>query len=194
MDRFLQSLKDIDAINAEDPHLETADGQPYPKELLYSQRMTAMLHELEPDASEILRLAARSQHIKRWAIPRDSFPMDRKGYLQWRANLKRFHGELAGSIMAKNGYSQEEIEKVDDLLNKRGLKTDPEAQTLEDVACLIFLKYYFDDFLTQHDEEKLVNILQKTWRKMSGRGRQAALSLGLSSAATGLVQKALATR
>ncbi len=194
MDRFLQSLKDIDAINAEDPHLETADGQPYPKELLYSQRMTAMLHELEPDASEILRLAARSQHIKRWAIPRDSFPMDRKGYLQWRANLKRFHGELAGSIMAKNGYSQEEIGKVDDLLNKRGLKTDPEAQTLEDVACLIFLKYYFDDFLTQHDEEKLVNILQKTWRKMSGRGRQAALSLGLSSAATGLVQKALATR
>lgn len=192
MDKFLRSLKDIDSINAEDPHLETADGQTYPKELLYSQRMTAMLNEFEPDASEILRLAARSQHIKRWSIGRDSFPMDRKGYLQWRTQLKKFHSELAGSIMKKNGYSPEEIDRVDDLLNKRGLKTDPEAQTLEDVACLVFLKHYFDDFLTQHEEEKLVNILQKTWRKMSDKGHKAALSLDLSTAATGLIKKALA--
>lgn len=192
MDRFLQSLKDIDAINAEDPHLETVDGQPYPKELLYSQRMTAMLNEFEPDASEMLRLAARAQHIKRWSISRDSFPMDRKGYLQWRTQLKKFHGELAGSIMAKNGYSTGEISRVDDLLNKRGLKTDAEAQTLEDVACLVFLKYYFDDFLTQHDEEKLINILQKTWRKMSDKGHKAALNLTLSTASESLIEKALA--
>jgi hypothetical protein len=192
MDRFLQCLKEIDAINAEDPHLETVDGQTYPKELRYSQRMTAMLNEFEPDASEILRLAARSQHIKRWSIPRDSFPMDRKGYLQWRTQLKKFHGELTGSIMAKNGYSTEEISRVDDLLNKRGLKADPEAQALEDVACLVFLRHYFDDFLTQHDEEKLLNILEKTWKKMSEKGRKAALSLDLSPSATALIQKALA--
>lgn len=192
MDRFLQSLKDIDSINAEDPHLETVEGQTFPKELLYSQRMTAMLNEFEPDATEILRLSARSQHIKRWSIPRDNFPMDRKGYLQWRTQLKKFHGELAGSIMAQNGYSTEEIGRVDDLLNKRGLKTDAEAQTLEDVACLVFLKYYFDDFLTQHDDEKLVNILQKTWRKMSDKGRKSALSLHLSATAKVLIEKALA--
>jgi hypothetical protein len=191
MDRFLQSLKDIDSINAEDPHLDTVEGQTFPKELLYSQRMTAMLNEFEPDATEILRLSARAQHIKRWSIARDSFPMDRKGYLQWRTQLKKFHGELAGSIMAKNGYSIEEIGRVDNLLNKRGLKTDVEAQTLEDVACLVFLKYYFDDFLTQHDDEKLVNILQKTWRKMSDKGRKAALSLDLSTAAQALIEKAL---
>ena len=193
MDRFLQCLKDIDSINAEDPHLETVDGQTYPKELRYSQRMTAMLNEFEPDASEMLRLAARAQHIKRWSIARDSFPMDRKGYLQWRTQLKKFHGELAGSIMAQNGYSTEEISRVDDLLNKRSLKTDPEAQALEDVACLVFLKYYFDDFITQHDEEKLINILQKTWRKMSDKGQKSALSLDLSPSATALVEKALAS-
>lgn len=192
MDRFLQSLKDIDAINAEDPHLEKKDGQTFPKELLYSQRMTQMLNEFEPNVSEVLRLAARAQHIKRWSISRDSFPMDRKGYLQWRTQLKKFHGELTGSIMAKNGYSTEEISRVDDLLNKRGLKTDVEAQTLEDVACLVFLKHYFDDFLTQHDEEKLVNILQKTWKKMSEKGQQTALSLDLSPQATALVKKAIA--
>ncbi len=192
MNRFLQTLKDIDAINAEDPHLEVFDGQTYPKELLYSQRMTAVLGELEPGASEMLQLAARSQHIKRWSIPRESFPMDRKGYLQWRSQLKKFHGELTGSIMAKNGYSTDEIARVDDLLNKRGLKTDPEAQTLEDVACLVFLKYYFDDFITQHDEEKLVSIIRKTWRKMSETGQQTALSLPLSSNGKALVQKALA--
>lgn len=192
MDRFQQCLKDIDEINAEDPHLETVDGQTYPKELRYSQRMTAMLNEFEPDASEMLRLAARAQHIKRWSIPRDSFPMDRKGYLQWRTQLKKFHGELAGSIMAKNGYSTEEISRVDDLLNKRGLKTDPEAQALEDVACLVFLKHYFDDFLIQHDEEKLLNILEKTWKKMSDKGRKAALSLKLSPSASALVEKAVA--
>ena len=192
MDKFLQSLKDIDAINAEDPHLETVDGQTYPKELLYSQRMTAMLNVFEPDASEMLRLAVRAQHIKRWSISRDSFPMDRKGYLQWRTQLKKFHGELTGSILAKNGYSTDEISRVDNLLNKRGLKTDAEAQTLEDVACLVFLKYYFDDFLTQHDEEKLVNILQKTWRKMSDKGHKAALNLDLSTASESLIEKALA--
>lgn len=192
MDRFQQCLKDIDEINAEDPHLETVDGQTYPKELRYSQRMTAMLNEFEPDASEMLRLAARAQHIKRWSIPRDSFPMDRKGYLQWRTQLKKFHGELTGSLMAKNGYSTAEISRVDDLLNKRSLKTDPEAQALEDVACLVFLKHYFDEFLTQHDEEKLLNILEKTWKKMSDKGRNAALSLHLSPSATALVEKALA--
>lgn len=191
MDRFLKTLGDFDRINADDPHLETVEGDEVPKELLYSQRMTDMLNEFEPDASEFLRLAARSQHIRRWSIPRETFPMDRKGYLLWRTRLKKYHGELAGSIMEKNGYSREEIAKVDDLLNKRRLKTDPESQCLEDVACLVFLRHYFDDFLTRHDEEKLVSILRKTWNKMSDKGRRFALSLKLSAAASDLIQKAL---
>ncbi|MEX2591262.1 MAG: DUF4202 domain-containing protein [Anditalea sp.] len=189
--RFENTIKEFDAVNALDPHKEMVDGTEGPKELLYSQRMTEMLQDFCPDASETLRLAARGQHIQRWAIPREDFPMDRKGYLMWRTKLKKYHGELAGSIMEKSGYKKEDILKVDDLLNKRRLKTDDEAQTLEDVVCLVFLKYYFDDFITRHDESKLIDIVQKTWKKMSEKGQQTALSMDHSDHALSIVQKAL---
>src|SRR5680860_150988 len=95
----------------------------------------------------------------------------------WRTKLKKYHGALAGSIMEKHGYGKEAVQKVDDLLNKRRLKTDEEAQTLEDVVCLVFLKYYFDEFITKHEEAKLIDIVQKTWNKMSVKAQQAALSM-----------------
>src|SRR5690606_33050606 len=119
------------------------------------------------------------------------FPMDRNGYLLWRTKLKKFHGELAGSIMKANGYDQEAVQKVDDLLNKRRLKTDEEMQILEDVVCLVFIKYYFDEFLTKHDEAKLIDIVKKTWNKMSEKGHQEALSMELSENASAIVNKAL---
>ena len=191
-EKFYKTIEEFDAVNAQDPHREMVQGNEVPKELLYSQRMTEMLKEYCPDASETLQLAARCQHIQRWSIPREEFPMDRKGYLLWRTTLKKYHGELAGSIMEKNGYSEDEIQKVDDLLNKRRLKTDKETQTLEDVVCLVFIKYYFDEFLTKHEEEKLVDIVKKTWNKMSETGQQAALSLDLSNTASSIIQKALA--
>lgn len=189
--QFAQTIRDFDDVNSLDPHRETAEGQEIPKELLYSQRMTRMLLDFDPEASEALQLAARCQHIRRWAIPRSDFPMDRTGYLLWRTKLKKYHGELAGSIMQKNGYSPEEVQKVDDLINKRRLKSDKESQTLEDVVCLVFLRYYFDDFLAQHEESKLLDIIRKTWNKMSEKGQQAALSLNLSATAAALVKKAL---
>jgi hypothetical protein len=190
--RFNQTIREFDAANAQDPHTETVDGKEVPKELLYSQRMSGMLEQFHPHASETLRLAARCQHIQRWTIPREDFPMDRNGYLLWRTKLKKYHGELAGSIMKENGYDQETIRKVDDLLNKRRLKTDEETQILEDVVCLVFIKYYFDEFLTKHDEAKLVDIIKKTWKKMSEKGRHAALSMALSEQASTIVNKALA--
>lgn len=189
--QFAKTIQDFDDVNSQDPHMETAEGQEIPKELLYSQRMTHMLLDFDREASEALQIAARCQHIRRWAIPRSDFPMDRKGYLLWRTKLKKYHGDLAGSIMQKNGYSPEEIQKVDDLINKRRLKSDKESQTLEDVVCLVFLRYYFDDFLAQHEESKLLDIIRKTWNKMSEKGQQAALSLNLSATAAALVKKAL---
>ncbi|MFC4874476.1 DUF4202 domain-containing protein [Negadavirga shengliensis] len=193
MNRFKSTIEDFDKINKEDPHKELVNGKEVPKEWIYGVRMSEMLMEFCPSASEILRLAARCQHIKRWVIPREEFPMDRKGYLLWRTKLKKFHGELAGSIMRQNGYGEGEIQKVDDLLNKRRLKTDPEAQTLEDVVCLVFLKYYFDGFIEKHREEegKLVDIVQKTWKKMSDKGHKAALSMPHSEQALRIIQKAL---
>ncbi|QDH79212.1 DUF4202 domain-containing protein [Echinicola soli] len=192
--KFENTIAAFDAINAEDPHMEIVKGKEMPKELLYGHRMTGMLLDFMPDASETLRLAARCQHIKRWEIPREDYPMDRKGYLMWRTKLKKFHGELAGQLMKEHGYGEAAIQEVDDLLNKRRLKTDPTVQVLEDVVCLVFLKYYFDDFIAKHrdEEEKLVDIVQKTWKKMSEKGHKAALAMEHSEEALGIVQKALA--
>jgi len=193
MDKFQITIADIDALNSQDPHMEISDGARVPKELLYSQRMTAMLQEFCPEASENLKIAVRAQHIQRFTHPREKYPMDRKGYLQWRTELKKFHGEKAAGIMRSNGYNDEDIKKVDDLINKRQLKSDPEAQTLEDVVCLVFLQYYFDNFINKHveDENKIIDIVQKTWKKMSDKGHDYALSLNHSQKALSIVNKAL---
>lgn len=189
--RFKNVISAIDAINSEDPNVEIDNGKEVPKELLYSERMTAMLHEFHPDPSASLLIAGRGQHIKRWVLPRDEFPMDRKGYLTWRTQLKKFHGDLVGSIMEQNGYGNEDIQKVDDLINKRRLKTDMEAQALEDVVCLVFLKHYFEEFMHKHDDDKLIGIVRKTWNKMSEKGHRAALKLQLSDKATDILNRAL---
>ena len=191
--RFENTVSEIDAVNAKDPNKEMVNGKEMPKELLYSQRMSEMMEETFPDEDEILHLAARCQHIKRWEIPREDYPLDRKGYLLWRTKLKQFHGELAVEILQGKGYSSEDLSKIEDLINKRRLKSDPETQALEDVVCLVFLKYYFDDFISKHEkeEEKLLGILQKTWHKMSPKGHEKALTLSHSNRALALINKAL---
>lgn len=192
--RFRKTISDMDEANRRDPHQVLVNGRPVAKELIYGIRMSEMLMETYPDAEECLRLAARAQHIQRWTIPRTDYPMDRKGYLLWRTKLKQFHGELAGKIMKTNGYSELEIQKVEDLLNKRRLKTDPEVQALEDVVCLVFLMYYFQDFIEKHRDEvpKLVSILQKTWNKMSEKGQQKALAMPHPESVKRLLTAALA--
>lgn len=193
--RFGRTIAAFDAANREDPHIDyDTDGQPVPKELLYAQRMSAILADFSPDASEALQLAARCQHIQRWTIPRKSYPIDRKGYLQWRTQLKLFHAEKAAAIMQAEGYDAETIERVKFLLNKKKLKSDEETQILEDVICLVFLKYYFADFTQQHDypKEKLVDIVAKTWKKMSDKGHEAALKLPFSEMEKEVIEQALA--
>lgn len=191
--RFERVIHEIDRVNEEDPTLEEVDGKKTPAALLYGQRMTLMLVKFDQDASELLRLAARGQHIRRWSIPRESYPMDRKGYLAWRTKLKLMHAELIKNIMTTHGYTEEEARVTGDLVLKKRLKQDPDAQALEDVVCLVFLQHYFDDFIAKHrnEEEKIVSILQKTWRKMSDKGHEAAFGLDLSENVLGLVRKAL---
>jgi len=191
MNRLEQTLAEFDAVNSQDPNIEMVDGKEVPKELIYSQRMTKQLHKFLPNASEALQLAVRSQHICRWKIPRSDYPMDRQGYKKWRLDLALFHGETAGEIMAENGYDEQFVQRVKDLLLKRSLKRDDEVQALEDVVCLVFLEFYLDDFATKHDEAKLIDIIQKTWNKMSEEGHAAALKLPLSNAMLSLVTKAL---
>jgi len=190
--RFTEACRLFDAANSEDPNLEPGPGgQPVPKELLYAQRMTACLDRVAPNAPETVQLAARAQHIRRWSIPRADFPMTRPGYHQWRNTLKKYHAELAGQLMAQAGYEPEAIERVQQLLQKQRLKDDPDVQLLEDVICLVFLEYYFLPFAAQHPEEKVLEIVQKTWPKMTERGHELALQLPFTPEALALIKKAL---
>ena len=189
--RFEKAIERFDAANAGDPNKEVNEGVEYPKELIYARRMTAWLERLVPDASESLRLAARCQHIRRWTIPRSDYPMDRRGYKRWRTNLAKYHAETAGAILKDVGYDDDTVGRVRTLLRKEGLKRDPEVQLLEDVICLVFLENYFSDFAKQHDEKKLINILRKTWKKMSPQGHQAALGLNFPGDLRRIVDMAL---
>ncbi|RZK23099.1 MAG: DUF4202 domain-containing protein [Hymenobacter sp.] len=190
--RFAEACRLFDAANGEDPNLEADDhGQPIAKELLYAQRMSACLARVAPDAPEAVQLAARAQHIRRWSIPRQDFPITRPGYHQWRNTLKQYHAELAGQLMAQAGYEPELIARVQQLLQKQRLKDDSEVQLLEDVICLVFLEYYFLPFAAQHPEEKIIEIVQKTWPKMTERGHALALQLPFTPEALALVRKAL---
>lgn len=189
--RFEEALERFDAINARDPRSELVDDEEQPKELAYARRMSETLERFDPEASEPLRLAARAQHLARWEIPRSDFPDGRKGYKKWRVQLMLHHADRAGEVLREVGYAEETVERVEQLLRKQGIKRDPEVQTLEDVACLVFLEHYFDDFAADHDDDKLVDILQKTWRKMSDRGHEAALRLDLGDRAARLVKRAL---
>lgn len=177
--RFQRAIERFDAANAEDPNRELADGREQPKELLYAQRLSAMLERVVPEASEALRLAVRCQHIRRWTIARTDFPVGAAGYKQWRTTLQQFHAETAAGMLRDAGYGEDTVGRVQALLKKEKLKLDPEVQALEDVVDLVFLENYLEDFVAKHpeyDEAKWIDILKKTWFKMSPRGRKAALS------------------
>lgn len=191
--RFATALAAFDAANAEDPNQDTdATGRAWPKEVLYAQRMSACLARVAPGAHEAVQLAARCQHIRRWALPRHDFPLDRPGYHQWRNTLKKYHAELAGQLLTGVGYDTETITRVQHLVQKLRLKDDPEVQLLEDVICLVFLEHYFLPFAAQHPEAKVIEIVQKTWPKMTARGHALALQLPFSPEALALVSRALA--
>ena len=179
-ERFHAAVERFDAANEVDPNRETVDGCARPKELVYAERLTAMLARVAPEASLALRLAARCQHIERWMIPRATYPMTRAGYLQWRLRLRDHHAERAAAILRAAGYDDSSIGRVCSLLRKEALKSDAEAQTLEDVVALVFMESYLGEFVGAHpdyDEAKFVDILQQTARKMSARGRGHALTL-----------------
>jgi hypothetical protein len=183
MGRFADALARIDAVHAEDPDQ---------KELVYAERMSAWLAKLVPQASEALKLAVRCQHLKRWAIPRASFPEGKVGYLSWRKQESLSHAALAGEILTSAGYDADAVKRVQSLVKKERIKHDPEAQALEDVTCLVFLEFELGAFASKHDEAKVVDILKKTWPKMSAQGQQAALGLKLAPQLRELVEKALA--
>ncbi len=176
--RFERAIALFDAANAEDPNQD--QGQP--KELLYARRMTGMIVRYAPDASEVAQLAVRAQHIRRWTVPRSSYPMTNEGYHAWRTGLYKFHAETAGELMRQAGYDDAMIDRVKAAVGKRGLKVNPDTQMMEDVTDLVFLEHYMLDFAGKHadySEEKWLEIVRKTWKKMSERAHAFATGGGI---------------
>lgn len=191
--RFEEAIRLIDEANSADPNSIDHEGAAMPYEVFYSHRLTDWVLRLRPDASEPLRLAARGQHICRWSIPRSSYPMTRLGYLNWRADLKAFHAEKSAEILALAGYGPEVIERVQTLNFKKHLATDPEVQALEDALCLVTLQYQLAALIRKTDPDKMVSILQKTWKKMSPAAHEHALGLSYTPEEQALLAKALGT-
>lgn len=184
----------IDAVNQQDPNAELdLESIAVPKEWLYGQRMTQSLERFAPNATSAVRIAARGQHIARWSLPRQDFPMTREGYLRWRTTLYGYHADRLEALMREAGWPEDEIQSVRKIVQKKSIKSDPEVQLVEDVACLVFLEFYFRAFAKTQTEEKLIPIIQKTWRKMSEAGHAAALTLPFSEAELALIGKALET-
>lgn len=192
MNRFEMALARFDEANAQDASVQTVEGNEVPKELFFARELTRWVLKLNPEASEVLQLAARSQHICRWQVPRASFPMDRPGYHRWKNHLKQFHAEIAGRILREIGYDEETIRQVQALNLKKNFPHDPDSQTLEDALCLVFLERQFGALAQRSDPAKMVNALQKSWAKMSAKGRAEALKLPYSAAELSLIQQALA--
>ena len=186
----------VDAATSEDPIKVTLDGKDWPKELLYSQRMSDMLQRFRPDADAAQQLAIRAQHVQRWKSPRDAYPMDRIGYLQWRKELYKIQAETAVGLLQQAGYGEDVTDRVRAAVAKQRIKENPDTQLLEDVTDLVFLEHYLLEFAEKHpeyDEDKWLDILRKTWKKMSEDAQAFALSgsIKLPESLVPLIQKAV---
>ena len=190
-----KTLSAIDEINRQDPNTIVVNGNTQAKELIYGQQMTNCLKQYWPEANELLQIAVRAQHIKRWQLKRTEFAEGKAGYYQWRIAQGKFHAELTASIMIEQGYSVEESEQCAAIIRKENLTTNTDSQTLEDVACLVFLMHYFNEFAAKYTEQdneaKIVRIVQLTWKKMSDQAHDIALSLTLPEHLAVIVTKAL---
>jgi hypothetical protein len=189
--RFEAAWRRFDEENSHDPNRELFEGAPRPREWVYAQWLTDWVLKLRPDASEELRLAARCQHLCRWMIARDSYPMTRAGYLKWREDLKKFHAQRAGEMLREVGYPGNVIARVQELNLKQNFPRDPDSRVIEDALCLVFLEHQLAALADKTAEDKVINAIRKSWEKMSPVGRAEALKLSLGPREKALLERAL---
>jgi hypothetical protein len=185
------AFQKFDAYNQKDPHTFIWGGVSYPQEYFLALKLHEWVIKLNPDASEALLLASRSQHIGRWEIPRESYPEGREAYLKWRKDLALFHAEKVSVIMKEVGYSDEQIARVKQIILKQKLKVDADVQTMENALCLVFLEFQYEDFFPKYSSDKIVNILRKSLLKMDSHGHQFALTLKFSEKGLHYINEAL---
>lgn len=188
-ERFERAIAAIDAANSGDPNTIFVRGVERQKEQAHAELMTEWVSSLDPAATEEQLLAARAHHIRRWSVPRDAYPEGRAGYLRWRRDLQRQEAAEVAEIMAGTGYGAESIDRVQSIIRKERLASDPMVQLHEDALCLVFLETQAADFAAEHGEELTVEVLAKTLRKMSRRGIEAAGSLDLPFAVRDLLAR-----
>lgn len=179
-DRERAALARFDAAHREDPRSIEVDGVPVPWSVHYHARLAHWVRRFDPDASVPLRLASACQHIRRWTVPRDRYEAGRRGYRRWRSDLAQMHARTAREVLTDAGFDEATIERVEALVRKSGLARDPEVQLFEDAICMVFFELDFADLARRHDDDKLVDILRRTWEKMSAKGQEAALALAAS--------------
>ena len=189
--RFEAAIRRFDEENSHDPNFEIVEGVARPRELVYAERLTNWVLKLRPDASEELRLAARCQHICRWTIPRSNYPMTRAGYLKWRNDLKQFHANKAGEILREVGYPEELVAKVQALNLKKNFPQDRDSRVLEDALCLVFLEFQAADLAAKTADDKMINALRKSWKKMTPAARARAMQLNSGPRVKSLIERAL---
>lgn len=190
-ERFDETTEAFDVVNAHDPRSIDVDGESTPYELAYARWLTDWVLKLQPDASEELLLATRAQHIARWTLSRQDYPEGLNGYLQWREDLKQIHAEKAGLLMKENGYSEEIVDLVQQFIRKDNFPDHPESRVLEDALCLVFIERQLEDFAETKPTEKTIDIIQKTWEKMTERAQDIAKNLELTPSAKSLLHQAL---
>ena len=189
--RLRQALDCIDEINRADPHEIQVRGEARPKELTHAAMASAWIERLRPDADDALRIAARGHHVRRWAIPRGEYPLGRRGYLRWRQALQELHADTLEEVMTEAGYDRVVIARAQDLVRKRNLRRDPDVQALEDALCLVFLETQLGEFRTRQPDDRVAEILRKTWDKMSAEARALAVELDLAPADRRFLQRVL---
>lgn len=191
MDKLKRAFALFDAYNKKDPHTMVWEGEQVAVEYFLAIKLYEWVLKLNLQASEALLLAARSQHIGRWEITRESYPEGREGYLKWRKDLGMYHADIAAMLMSQAGYVDEVISRVKEIILKKKIKADPDVQTMENALCLVFLQYQYEDFYPKHPE-KIVNILRKSLLKMDAEGHLFALSLSYTDQGLQYIQEALA--
>lgn len=191
-ERFTLAIERVDAANADDPNTIEVDGRTRPKEQAHAEMASQWVRRLDPEAGELQLLAARAHHLRRWSLPRTDYPEGRAGYLRWRTDLKKQHAVEVGAILADVGYDDDEIERVQQIIRKQGLASDPDVQTHEDALCLVFLQTQVDETLAKlDDDDHRIDVLRKTAKKMSSEALDIAGGLDYSPGTAALLGRAL---
>lgn len=194
-ERFDRAIAAIDEANADDPHTIELRGEVRPKEQAHAELMTEWVRRLAPSADDAQLLAARAHHLRRWSVPRSTYPAGRAGYLRWRTGLRKQHAAEVAVLLADAGYDEPTIQRVQAIINKVGLSkddTDPAVQVHEDALCLVFLETQLAATVDQLGDEKMIDVIQKTAAKMSPAGLAQVAAISMRDTDRHLIARALA--